>query len=200
MGRSVVAGGSPFASTRAMTPSRALVGSMLRSQPDEFYSLVFGGPARLGRLRACLAALSEAGATMLILSNGIEEEIEAALAHIGVRNRFAAVLGGESQVAFGTDALGKPALIAKLALERMANKADAGQLPLTHIILIDDDPDNYPTAEAGSSKRVLTAMGSSSGAPPAERMVESARRQSRAAIRTPEPPHSATCAGTCTCT
>ena len=69
---------------------------MLRSQPDEFYSLVFGGPARLGRLRACLAALSEAGATMLILSNGIEEEIEAALAHIGVRNRFAAVLGGES--------------------------------------------------------------------------------------------------------
>ena len=143
--------------------------AMLRSQPDEFYSLVFGGPARLGRLRACLAALSEAGATMLILSNGIEEEIEAALAHIGVRNRFAAVLGGESQVAFGTDALGKPALIAKLALERMANKADAGQLPLTHIILIDDDPDNYPTAEAGSSKRVLTAMGSSSGAPPAER-------------------------------
>ena len=143
--------------------------AMLRSQPDEFYSLVFGGPARLGRLRACLTALSEAGATMLILSNGIEEEIEAALAHIGVRNRFAAVLGGESQVAFGTDALGKPALIAKLALERMANKADAGQLPLTHIILIDDDPDNYPTAEAGSSKRVLTAMGSSSGAPPAER-------------------------------
>lgn len=139
--------------------------AFLKQKPAELYSLVFGGPARLDRLRACLAALSEAGATMLILSNGIEEEIEAALAHIGVRDRFAAVLGGESQVAFGTDALGKPALLAKLGLER---KADASQPPLTHILLIDDDPDNYPTTDSGSSAHLMSAI-ASSGAPPAER-------------------------------
>ena len=71
------------------------------------------GAARLARLRTCLAALRRAGATLFVLSNGFEEEINSALKHVGLDRHFATVIGAEGQDALGTGS--KPELLAKLA-------------------------------------------------------------------------------------
>ena len=65
----------------------------LRADRDKFYDIIFGGAARLARLRTCLAALRRAGATLFVLSNGFEEEINSALAHVGLDGHFATVIG-----------------------------------------------------------------------------------------------------------
>ena len=104
----------------------------LHTSPDAFYELVFGGADRIRRLRACLASLRGAGATLMILSNGFEDEIEAALRHLGLRECFAAVLGAESQTRLGTEQFGKPALLAKLALEQQAG----GEPSLAHVVFV----------------------------------------------------------------
>ena len=95
------------------------------------------GAARLKRVGACLSRLRTAGAECVILSNGVESEIEAALTHTGLREHFTSVLGGKAQQDAGTALGGKPSMLARLVLERAAN-------PPKHVIFVDDDMDNYP--------------------------------------------------------
>ena len=132
----------------------------LRSNPTYFYETIFGGADRIARLRRCLTTLTEAGATLLILSNGIEDEIEAALEHIGLRACFALVLGSEAQMQYGTADAGKPALLAMLASGAVAT----GGAPevggaADHVIFIDDDMDNYPGGGSPSERQCWTLTG-----------------------------------------
>ena len=64
-----------------------------------FYTSIFGGSSRLARVDAMLGRLTAAGATLVVLSNGIEEEIGDALGSLGLRSHFSALYGGASQAA-----------------------------------------------------------------------------------------------------
>ena len=66
--------------------------------PSEFFLWIFGGAARLKQLNECLSALRAKGATLVVLSNGFEEEITEALTEVDLHQHFSAVLGAESQV------------------------------------------------------------------------------------------------------
>jgi hypothetical protein len=98
------------------------------------------GAARLKRLGACFSRLRAAGAELVILSNGIESEIEDALTHTGLREHFTEVLGGQAQQIAGTALAGKPSMLARLVLERSAN-------PPTHVVF-----GTYPPALSGTAR------------------------------------------------
>jgi len=141
---------------------------VLKSDPSHFYDLIFGGAARIARLRQCLIALTGAGATLVILSNGIEEEIEAALTHVGLREFFALVLGGESQMRHDTAMAGKPALLAKLALGAVDDcpPPQSGAATVEHVVFIDDDMDNYPEGGLRAERQSWTLDAGSTAATP----------------------------------
>lgn len=107
----------------------------LRQDADTFFNKVFGGEARRTRLALHLRRLKTAGATLVILSNGVEAEINAALTSAGLRDFFSAVMGAETQNAAAAD--GKPAMLARIVLER-------GSAAPEFLIFLDDDLQNYP--------------------------------------------------------
>ena len=130
-----------------------------QQNPDAFYDVVFGGSARLQRLKSCLAALKTKGASLVILSNGIESELEEALRHVQLRDAFSAVLGGESQMRYAPETTSsfsprssKPEVLAKLAVGAVEGVA-AG---CAHIVFIDDDMDNYPSSSAATPEERQT--------------------------------------------
>ena len=106
-----------------------------------FLDWIFGGVPRMRKLAACLTALKATGATLVVLSNGVEEEIEMALKHAQIFQCFELVLGAEAQQRCGTATLGKPAMLARLAIER-------GVKAPSHIVFVDDDLENYPSGPA----------------------------------------------------
>ena len=61
-----------------------------------FVERIFGGGRRLSALDQFLARLRVAGATLIVLSNGCEAEIEAALRATRLRRHFSRVYGRES--------------------------------------------------------------------------------------------------------
>ena len=127
---------------------------MLRTSPGPFYDAVFGGKARLARLKACLERLGNAGATHVILSNGFEHEIEAALQHVELRALFTHVLGSETQAQVECSG-NKPMMLGRLAIA-------SGDSPPSHIVFLDDDANNYPEeaeSEDAASAQIIDPYG-----------------------------------------
>ena len=120
-----------------------------RYEPEGFYEWIFGGETRLDLLCDCLLALHTAGATLHVLSNGVEEEIEVALDTVGVRELFTSVMGAKAQQRCGTGGLGKPGMLARLALSE-AMPASPAPSSGSVILFLDDDLDNFPEVGPGS--------------------------------------------------
>uniref|UniRef100_A0A7S3ARR8 Calcineurin-like phosphoesterase domain-containing protein n=1 Tax=Haptolina ericina TaxID=156174 RepID=A0A7S3ARR8_9EUKA len=104
----------------------------LANDPGHFYEEVFGGEARIQKLRDFLCALERAGATLAVLSNGLGREIRAALRFVGLK--FWKVLASEEQKAASAT---KPMMLARLA-QQASGEFEA-------ILFVDDDRDNYPS-------------------------------------------------------
>ena len=91
------------------------------------------------KLEAFLSALGRAGATIVILSNGLGDEIRAALQHVRLYHFFWRVLASEEQAVAAKSA---PAAASKASmLSRLAFEARGD---FTNIIFADDDRDNFP--------------------------------------------------------
>merc|ERR1719473_1192300 len=86
------------------------------ADPAAFFLQVFGGSERVAKLQAFLRTVRSKGARVCIVSNGLEEEIGAALASAGIAELVDTVRGSESQASAGT--ADKPAYIARLCAER----------------------------------------------------------------------------------
>jgi len=106
-----------------------------------FFSKIFGGPERIAKLQAFLRSVRSKGVHVAIVSNGLEEEIGAALASAGIAELVDTVRGSESQASAGT--ADKPAYIARLCAERGDATRD-----VTHVCFADDDRSNFPAAAA----------------------------------------------------
>jgi phosphoglycolate phosphatase-like HAD superfamily hydrolase len=115
----------------------------LADDSRSFYTSIFGGSSRLARVDTMLGRLKAAGATLVILSNGIEEEIEGALGSLGLRGHFSALYGGASQMAANVE--DKPQFIARLVFSA-GGRHD-------HVLFADDDRMNFPPAHAAPAPR-----------------------------------------------
>ena len=107
----------------------------LSKNADAFFTDVFGGEERRARLALHLRRLTSAGATLAVLSNGVEAEINQALTSAGLAGFFSAVMGAESQNAAGT--ANKPAFLSRLVIYR-------GTSAPLYLVFLDDDLSNYP--------------------------------------------------------
>lgn len=118
-----------------------------------FFTEIFGGRARVEKLKAWLERLKAGGVVTSILSNGYEEEIVAALQTVGLRDAISGqVAGVAAQDAAGTE--DKPSFLARYALQVRAD----------HVVFADDDRANFPAPKARALDAwTLVARGAGGG-------------------------------------
>ena len=87
----------------------------LQKDAAAFYLEVFGGSERLEKLRAFLTGLRGAGATLYVLSNGFESDIDPALDDMDLHDLFDRVIGCDGINAVACD--NKVGMMTQFALE-----------------------------------------------------------------------------------
>ena len=87
----------------------------LKKDPAAFYLEVFGGTERLEKLREFLMGLRGAGATVYVLSNGFESEIDPALDDMDLHDYFERIIGCDGINAVACD--DKTGMLAQFAAE-----------------------------------------------------------------------------------
>eukprot|EP00966_Prymnesium_polylepis_P007400 170167-Prymnesium_polylepis.1 len=109
----------------------------LHKDPAAFYLEVFGGSERLEKLRAFLTGLRDAGATVYLLSNGYETDLDPALEATDLHDLFDRIIGFDSINAVAC--VDKTAMLVQFAVElaggrasgacRDARRGDVGAAP-----------------------------------------------------------------------
>jgi len=137
----------------------------LHKDPAAFYLEVFGGSERLEKLRAFLTGLRDAGATVYLLSNGYETDLDPALEATDLHDLFDRIIGFDSINAVAC--VDKTAMLVQFAVEL------AGRLPsgVTQILYADDNRGNFPgegDTQIGDTWKLAVTSGSQLAVPRVE--------------------------------
>jgi len=117
----------------------------MRKNKTKFYRDIFGGDARMKKIRAFLEQLSKSGFTVYVLSFGNESEIRDALKVAGALKFVSHIYGNTSYTKAGIVYTRSP----KLKMISLFQRKCKSRL----MLFVDDDRNNFPLAQGGKEHR-----------------------------------------------